>query len=242
MTMCRGCGEREASSKSHIVPKSFFRNMDDGAGSLVEISTKAGHFKKRRPVGYYDRTILCRECEKVFGSHDDFGQSVLIRRAPEFSPIVDGSKPVGFQLNDVDGERFKRFLVSVLWRASVSTLPQFSMAGIGPHEVRARAISWNESFSSRDEFAFIGMRYFENELSDVMLNPHPVRNAGINFMCLYIPGYKFWLKVDGRRMNQKLGRFNIVDTNTLVLFAEDMQSSKEYGGLLDAVRTTGGRS
>ena len=238
MDICRGCGEREASAKSHIIPRSFFRHMDDGVSPLVEITTKKDSFPKRRRVGYYDITILCKECEKQFGKVDDLGQHILIKRRSEMRTIKDGMRTVAYRLNAVDGDAFKRFLVSVLWRASVSTLPQFSKVRLGPHEARAKEISWGSSFRSPDEFFFAGSRYLESDLSDLLLNPHGLRNSGVNFVCLYLPGYKFWIKVDRRPSPSKLSRINIARTGDLVLLAHEMRGSKEYDLIAGMVQAT----
>ena len=191
--------------------------MDDGAASLVEISTKEGYYPKKKRVGYYDTSILCQACEDNFGKYDDAGQHVLIKREHEFEKILDDQELKAYRLDNVNGEKFKRFLVSVLWRASVSTLPQFSMVNLGPHEARAKAISWGDAFSSSEEFAFLGTKYIESEVSDLFLNPHRLRNAGINFVNLFFPGYSFWIKVDNRTMPRRLSKFNIVDTELPVI-------------------------
>ena len=235
MPLCRGCHVRDASAKSHIVPKSFFRHMDDGVSPLTEYSTRSGHYPKRRRVGYYDTTILCHECEKIFGPHDDFGQNVLIKRMNDYEDIFDGSELKAYRMYNVDGEKFKRFLLSVLWRASISTLPQYSMVSLGPHEEVAKQILWDGLFGSNERFAFIGTKYIDDEVADITLNPHPLRNSGVNFISLYFPGYSFWIKVDRRPMPKPL---NIIETNNLILLAQQMRGSKEYDVIKEAVRLT----
>jgi hypothetical protein len=76
----------------------------------------------------YDRSIgrgirehlLCRQCEEQrLGSHEDYSGKLWYGAAP-FPGEVDG----GVQRN-VNYTAFKLFHLAILWRAHVSTLPDF---------------------------------------------------------------------------------------------------------------------
>lgn len=238
MTLCRGCDARDASGNSHIIPESFFRHMRGGSSQpLQEISREKNSYPKRRPIGYYDPNILCNECEKFFGPYDDFGQNVLIKRAHDFKLKYDGKV---YQLDKVDGKKFKKFLVSVMWRASVSNLDTFSAVNLGRYELVAKKYLWGDSIDSIGQFDFIGFKTDEV----IFRAPAQLRNSGVNFVCLYFPGgYSFWIKVGRRPMprkllSQRLGKMlNIVKTDNLFLFAREIHS-KESEILDKAIRNT----
>lgn len=67
----------------------------------------------------YDSEILCEECEKKFSEFDRYGWEIL-------GPMAVDRPPPGLNLgNDVykidcDTDKLRRFILSVLWRASVS--------------------------------------------------------------------------------------------------------------------------
>lgn len=73
-------------------------------------------------AGVYDSEILFEECEKKFSEFDRYGWEIL-------GPMAVDGPPPGLNLgNDVfkidrDTDKLRRFILSVLWRASVSKNP-----------------------------------------------------------------------------------------------------------------------
>jgi hypothetical protein len=42
-------------------------------------------------------------------------------------------RPGVFELVDVDGEKFAKFVLAVLWRASISSRPDYANVSLGPY-------------------------------------------------------------------------------------------------------------
>lgn len=89
-----------------------------------------------RPVvhGVYDTNLLCAACDNALGSQlDDYALEVC-RRFPQEHRSFGNAY---FVLDNVDGDRFAKFVLSVLWRASISTRPEFRGVSLGPYEMPA---------------------------------------------------------------------------------------------------------
>jgi len=54
------------------------------------------------------------------------------------NPALNAELPGDFTLTGLDYAKTKLFMLSILWRASVSVLPDFSAVKLGPHEERIR--------------------------------------------------------------------------------------------------------
>ncbi len=57
---CKFCGNESALIKAHVITAGLFRRLQKGKESLEMMTNKDGEYKKRTPIGVYDKTIVCR--------------------------------------------------------------------------------------------------------------------------------------------------------------------------------------
>ena len=135
---CRFCNLIKPLIKAHIIPRSFFLKYkgDPAKGQkpyAVLVDSKkpikeSGEFKQ---AGIYDSNILCESCEKKFGEFDRYGWEIL-------EPITVDTPPSQYNGSvykiDCDTDKIRRFILSVLWRASVSKIQFYKDVDLGPYE------------------------------------------------------------------------------------------------------------
>jgi hypothetical protein len=133
--VCRLCDKEKKLIKAHIIPDWAHRTLKQD-NHLIYLST--GAKERKIQSGYWDNSILCRECDgDVIGQYDTYAKKFFDR---DFSKeIVRGTASSGedvayIHLKDFDYTKLKLFLVSVLWRASISNLPQFAATNLGKYE------------------------------------------------------------------------------------------------------------
>jgi len=123
--------------KSHILPASLTRPAYSG-GMLFQHGS--GRRAQKRRTSWYDPAMVCAEGEKLLSDLDDWGIKFLRRERlvwSGFGPInrVDPDislSDLGPDLRDYgirnlkveEAESLRRFFLSLLWRASVSKLPE----------------------------------------------------------------------------------------------------------------------
>jgi hypothetical protein len=132
--MCRGYGcESTEFIDAHIIPRGFARDMMGGHKHNLLISRA-----NVRPTqhGVYDSELLCAACDGALGDLDNAALDVC-RRFPDEHKIIAGDC---FVLEHIDGDIFAKFVLSVLWRASISTRPEFASTSLGPCEELARDV------------------------------------------------------------------------------------------------------
>jgi hypothetical protein len=133
VTTCQLCGLPKKFIKAHVIPEAFFRAVRAGDAEAPLLVT-AGQYPRRAPIGVYDKRILCIDCEQRFADLDAFAARVLLQDfGTLFSPITGPAGVVGFESTSVDARLLLRFLVSVLWRASVSREPFYHRVDLGPY-------------------------------------------------------------------------------------------------------------
>jgi hypothetical protein len=83
--------------------------------------------------GIFDREILCADCDGKLGDLDNYAVTVCRLFRAKRTIADDGL----FEMLNVDGNRFATFVLSVLWRASISNRIEVSKVSLGQHEADA---------------------------------------------------------------------------------------------------------
>jgi len=153
--LCKFCNQDRPLVKAHVVPEAFFRDLKTGDMPLFLISSDARKRPIRSQTGPYDRGILCRPCENKFEDWDNYAAKLLINdRDTAFERVAVGEFDV-FVAKAFDYEKLKLFLISVIWRAAVSTNPLFDKVRLGPRVNRAMELIAARKPGAASEFAFV---------------------------------------------------------------------------------------
>ncbi|HEU0080827.1 MAG TPA: hypothetical protein VFQ72_02290 [Candidatus Paceibacterota bacterium] len=126
---CKLCLEyKKLCKESHIIPKSLYRLLAGENNQLIYINEEKS---KPKYNSEYEGGILCENCDnKVIGLLDDYAAKFIYGEFPNKGTSgtewIEGRETV-IRENDpsYDYSRFKLFLLSVLWRASISSRPFF---------------------------------------------------------------------------------------------------------------------
>ncbi len=153
-----------------------------------------------KQAGISDRGILCRDCEARFGKWDDHGFRVLTKSRGDDYLIRDRDSgiPLGVALPEAKYDRLKLVVLSVLWRASVSSLPFFSHVKLGPHEDRIRALLESGEVPGAEAYSTLLFLPIGETFPGVMLPPWHHRVDHVRFYRLYLPHIIILVKVDQR--------------------------------------------
>jgi hypothetical protein len=120
--------------QAHIIPRGFARDIMGGHQHNMRITANNVGVTQH---GVYDPQILCASCDGALGLYDDYAVDVSRRfLAGEHVVAADGT----YTLSNVDGDLFAKFALAVLWRASVTSRPEFRSTRLGPYEDKARDV------------------------------------------------------------------------------------------------------
>lgn len=240
MPVCRYCNKREASVRAHIIPRSFFVAHQEESGPAQIISTARDHYPKRSPIGEYDSNILCAECESTFSEYDDYGYRFFHDRE-EIETLYPGTEGEAYRLPSVDYAKLKLFLLSVLWRASVSERDFYNRVSLGPYEKVILECLRDQDPKLSQEFAVIFQIYdYESALVPI-LAPMRIQLENVNFYQLILNGFNVWMKVDKRPVPKPFDELALSPDRPLIVLPREFIGSKEREIMLRAansVRTT----
>ena len=203
---CRLCGVALSPANkcdAHIFPSSLLKLLTPGEyGSLKVVGTDMDR-SKRTPIGSYDSNILCPTCDNKIGVYDGYARTFV-----ENSVLVPHASGAGWIIENVDQHKLKMFCISYLWRASITSLPEFSGVSLGGvHEERIRKRILSDDSGSIHDYT-VSIQKFSNNDGKYggILFPAKTKIVGLTCYEAYMPqGYKFWVKVDSRNENKVSG-------------------------------------
>jgi hypothetical protein len=148
--------------------------------------------------GVYDPKILCADCDNKLGDYDDYAIDVCRRFNAD--KILDGQGM--FTLPNVDGDKFAKFVLAVLWRASISRRLEYKSVSLGPYEAVARDVLFGtKTLSDMPQFQLMVFRYNESKklrVDGLYTAPSTVSGLGVNGWGFAVSGFRFVAKMDKR--------------------------------------------
>ena len=135
--ICKFCGQEKKLIKAHIIPKNFYIARKEDRYLLINSKTRKYAYKQN---GGYDSNILCRDCDNhILGEFDKEGYRVLFDDFNKYQYVHTHPQGKIYQLdsNNFDYTKLRNFFISILWRASVSQLEEWSNINLGGYERKA---------------------------------------------------------------------------------------------------------
>jgi hypothetical protein len=141
---CALCKRDEPLLNSHIVLEFLYRpHYDEKHRTLLFDQRNAPSTMLQK--GLRER-LLCGECEGRLQVYEDYFARYWYKEQPP-PDVLEAPEVI---LTDIDYSRFKLFVLSIAWRASVSQLaPEMSF---GPHEEPMRAMLISANAGSMEQY------------------------------------------------------------------------------------------
>lgn len=215
--------------KAHVIPQAFFDIQPQDPTNTPQLFTSIeGSHPKRAPIGVYDTGILCLECESTFSDVDGYAANLLLQQTQTFKPVPGDGVPQGFEVWSYDYDRLKRFFMSVLWRASVSTHIFYSKVNLGPLAVKLADALKRKDPGDADSFATVLWMYDRHPASTVAMDPFFTRSDGINLYRFRLHRYVAWIKVDKRSFRQEFRNVQLSPRAPLLIMHANFEESQDH--------------
>jgi hypothetical protein len=136
---CKLCNkDKQLLKKSHIIPEFMYQDLFDDKHRIFEVLLKPDSQlkNKTRQSGAYDNNLLCHDCDnRVLGSLERYASLALYGGIElTIDRRLNHDSSTYINVKGIDYQKFKLFLLSILWRASISNLPIFKGVKLGAHE------------------------------------------------------------------------------------------------------------
>lgn len=245
---CRLClEEKELQNKSHIIPQFMHSQLLSEEGFFHKlkkdtlIKFRSGKLPKEFKTGEYESDILCGHCDNniLNQRYEDYASKVnqLINGELESFKdieIVQYKNPKdmsGKRIKNIDYSTFKLFLLSILWRASISKRDLFTQVKLGDkHEEIIRKMLLHRDPKEPDDYpCFIyDMREDQPLLEGWILLPRQLKIEGNFSYEFMISGlaYRFTISEFGRKAIALAG---VIDKdNSMIIWKAPEGMGKYY--------------
>lgn len=238
--LCKFCNESRELIRAHVIPEAFFRAIRrDGLAPFV-VSPR-NSYEKRAPIGAYDDGMLCAGCEALFGPLDSYGAEVLLNRRSElFEQVSLVSGVSALSATTINKDLLLRFLVSVLWRAHMSTNDFYQRADLGPFE-RTAKLCVDKSHSALPA-AFDAILFqrtlepFEPHGAAFLIDPYRSRFDTVAAYCIDLGDVSAVVKVDSRPFLVPLDSIALRSAGETLIVARGSATQKELMAMSRTVR------
>lgn len=221
MAICKLCKEDKKLIKAHVIPESFFKTLKGPFEYLSVVpSPKCPTAVGRTYIGEYDKNILCKECDAKLGVWDEYGKEVLIDHETRIKEVKSNNEVIGWELKIDKPLIFYKFVLSLLWRASISTRPYYNLIDLGPHEEQVRLAFERDTFD--DTYEVFIAKFDESSVSGAeksILNPYSARVFDRNFCRVLLNGFLISIKVDKQLLEPRVRQFKLKEEDIKVIRA-----------------------
>jgi hypothetical protein len=165
-------------------------------------------------LGEYDENILCAECDNKLGVFDNYALKVC----KEFPQKHTTPRDNIFEMPDVDGDSFAKFVLAVLWRASISKRPAAAAVRLGKHESIARDVLFGaKPLNAMSAFRVLFQRYTSDHLDPAGIYTLPTRAAfhHWNSYGFAVSGFRVAAIIDSRPMPAALASYIVNGSKSL---------------------------
>jgi hypothetical protein len=214
MAICKLClKDKLLLNKSHIIPEFMYHGFYDPKHKLTSLIPSGllnGETNiKKTSSGEFEGGILCKDCDnKLLGEkYEDYACKILYGKtlSENFAPKYENHKSqdgIKFIIcKNIDYNKFKLFLLSILWRASISSRQFFSEIKLGPHEEILRNMIINQNPGDNDDYPIIFLTYItENSVpKDLITQPCKIKTKeGHNTYLFAIGGILYFYYVNSK--------------------------------------------
>ena len=175
MQTCNLCRQKKTLIKrSHIIPDFMYKGLFDEKHKLILQPFRQGTIEKweiKKPSdGEYEGGLLCAECDNILlGHYEDYasraiyGGQLFADECPVFQKCIS-QNGIGFiKCEKLNYHKYKLFLLSILWRASISKRPFFNEIKLEPtHEEEIRNMLHSKNAGDVSKYPIFIMSYANN--------------------------------------------------------------------------------
>jgi hypothetical protein len=203
--VCRSTGTINA----HLFPRALGHDLRGDQKNIFvgSASTPGRHIVQ---AGLSDPRILCAEHDSALGDYDRYGTEFCRNFLARCQHVI----PNMWEVYGADTNKLAKFWLAILWRFSISNLPQATNIKLGPYEYRLRDIVFHDADCSFEP-AIMMLRYRSQIIpsENVCFVPYPTAfpgsSARLEAYGVAVAGFHAFVKLDIQPLSPELHQVTI---------------------------------
>lgn len=159
MPLCRLCQLNRQLRNSHIVSEFLYDDLYNSKGHAMAITGLGNRGWKPLQQGSKEH-LFCENCEQHF---NEYYEKPFLAQWVKAAPLPNPWNVNSLHLARFDYAPFKLFHLSVLFRASVSSRPEFVEVSLGPHEEKLRELLLSRNPGEAWQYPIFGQAIVHHE-------------------------------------------------------------------------------
>ena len=234
--ICHLCDKNRELQNSHIIPEFVYKQLYDSKGRFHVLSTLECRPRPMEQKGIREK-LLCSECEQQLSGYEKYAREILMGGV-SFQAQHKGNL---LYLSEIDYHKFKLFMLSILWRSSISTHALFSRINLGPHEDKIKAmIQANDPGKQLDcPCVIYGLTSKENIHSDLIDQPRRFHTSGHNTYRFIFSGFVWLYFVTSHTLPQLMSEVALSEEGKMIIGKGSYDDLSEFNYFANNLRKMG---
>lgn len=186
-TICKLClQDKPLLKKSHIAPNFLYKELRDEKNTFIKGRLSD---KKAQTVqsGFYEPNLFCKECDnEILSRLENYASKVLYGGSIKGLTLHREINQHGVDsvvCNGVDYTKFKLFLLSLLWRFSISSDDFYSHVDLGEHEEIIRKMILNNDAGEAMDYPCAITSYRNHPDLPIQIMSQPLKHTHDGCIC-----------------------------------------------------------
>ncbi|MCO1335349.1 hypothetical protein MO867_13505 [Microbulbifer sp. OS29] len=234
---CKLClSEVSSLRRSHIIPECFYKEVYDKKHRFIPITNENLNNLKLEQLGYREK-LLCGSCEVKLSKWENNTKKDLVdisKRSSNFLKISPLSSE-HILIEDISHDSFKKCMLSILWRMSISSHEMFAKYELGPYEEKLRIVLDQEPLLTTLDYPIFvrEVTLSGTHYPDIISCIGKGRMGHHIFQSFIIYGYLIDIVVSSQRMPERYNPQMLSSNNHLLVRQIDHRSLPNDHGLLE---------
>lgn len=200
--------------RSHIIPEWLYKPLYDKKHKFTQVYADPGQHHTYHQKGLREY-LLCEKCEQQFSRYEDYG----VRALHGEMGVTAHREGAELHLKNLNYRTFKLLQLSILWRASVSTLPSFKDVKLGPHQETLRRMLRDEDPGPSHKYGcLILIPWFEGEIvNELIATPTYDKFDGMAIWRFVFAGMAWLYAVSNRQPVKEICDQFLQENNTAIM-------------------------
>lgn len=227
---CKLCGNDNKLLKSHIIPEHVFSDVYDKKHRFKGIEADGN--SKFEQKGLREE-LLCRNCEQLLSRKYEHYFAKFWYQKRKVPNVVNSDY---VDINRIDYLKFKLYHLSILYRASVSSLPTFSNVSLGPHEAKIRDMLLNaEDNTNYHIFGVLILDEKGRPMTKLIIPPQRKYYGGHTAYETIFGGCAWYVKISSHR-SKDIEQISLKKYGTMSLVTERYESFKSIQDVSEVLK------
>jgi len=147
----------------------MYKGLYDSTHTLFKVPTNDLNKDQKLQTGEFESNILCQNCESLLSKYEGYAKDIFygggnIKYKDLKFENQKNQQGVSYTYcQGIDYNKFKLFLLSILWKSSVSSKEFFEQIKLGPHEDIIRKMIINGDPGDFDDYPCVLSTYLNHK-------------------------------------------------------------------------------